>query len=403
MQIQTMSIPTEALAPQLLSHTQSHQLLSAQQCLDSITTSTSPSRSTREAAPTAITAASVRESLDILDIRGPSVTPSLSLRAKTLESLSLSFGSKCFPSLLLWNENGQRLFNEILTTSDYYPLRTEMDLVQQNAHDIAQKIVSSGSTLLVELGAGNMQKTALLLSALDALATPLIYYALDVDPVELAQSLTILRSRVPLRSITVRGLLGTYEDGARWLADAEEARSGRPSLLWLGTSIANFMADEATKMLALFSQAGGTKGLAGLYIAVDGCRDDETVRHAYDTTGGESRRFIIQVLESARQCLGCERTEFFKASNWWFEGRWDSGKRRYESHLIARKDMEANVDGKLLSVTKRESVLVIGSGKWSRRDVEGICRRPGLVVAESWDSQGDVDYGKVGLPPNNGS
>jgi EasF-like predicted methyltransferase len=342
---------------------------------------------------------SIQEHPDILDIRGPSVIPSLNLCAQTLESLRLPFNSKCFPSLLLWNEKGQRLFNEILSSSDYYPVNSEIDLVQQNAHDLAQKIVSSGSTLLVELGAGNMQKTALLLSALDALATPLTYYALDVDQVELAQSLFTLRSRVVLRSVVVRGLLGTYEDGAKWLAEAEEARSGRHSLLWLGSSVANFPDEEATKMLTLFTQVGGKERLAGLYIAVDGCRDADAVRRAYDTTGGESRRFIIQVLESARQCLGCEKMDFFNAKNWSFQGKWDVGIRRYESHLVARKALEANLDGKLVSVRRQESVLVIGSGKWSKSDVERICRRPGLVVAESWDSQGDVEYGKIDLSP----
>lgn len=60
--------------------------------------------------------------------------------------------SKELPSLLLWNDRGQQLFDVILDSQDYYPASRETELL----HNCVQRIVYSTSSgdRLIELGAG---------------------------------------------------------------------------------------------------------------------------------------------------------------------------------------------------------------------------------------------------------
>ena len=333
----------------------------------------------------------------IIDIRRKSSSP-LDLYAQCIEGLSKPFGSKFLPPLLLWDEKGQSLYNEILATENYYPYRVENELLEQCVHDIANKINSTGSEMLIELGAGNMRKITSLLSALDALGKPLTYYALDVDRAELEASLSSLRARTNLRNIKLRALLGTYEDGAYWLSTAHEARSTRKALIWLGSSIANFMPQEAGELLASLTRTQNAQNFSGFILAVDGCRDETKIECAYDTVGGQSRRWIKYVLEAARNRLGPEAAELLDDDNWRFEGRWNAQRLRYESYLCVAKPLTSTIGGVEIRLKRGEEVEILGSGKWTKTDVGKICAKQSLDIVEWWDSS-EVDYSKPQSEP----
>lgn len=354
----------------------------------------------------------------MLDIRSSSTSLLDTLDTQTLSSLLQPPGRKSLPSLLLWDEKGQSLYDSILATPSYYPYRVENALLQKQIGHIASTIASSTTDILVELGAGNLSKTALLLSALDqcledssssgssrAGLKKMVYYALDVDHTLLSSSLHQLRKHTApaLKNIELRSLLGTYEDGARWLSQPDLAPY-RKTMVWLGNSIANYEKDEASDLLAKFttcSQNGyGMQNLAGFLLGVDGCLDQEKVERAYNAPGGENRRWVLHALEAAGEQLQLQPrdSDMFDEKNWKFEGRWDGERQRYENYLVPKRKLEAVVTCKggkkvPLVLEEGEKVFVLGSGKWTARDVQGICEGPGLKLKKSWHSEGD-DYGE---------
>ncbi|KAK3502418.1 histidine-specific methyltransferase [Neurospora crassa] len=357
---------------------------------------------------------------DMIDIRSSSTSLLDTLDTQTLSSLLQPPGRKFLPSLLLWDEKGQSLYDSILATPSYYPYRVENTLLQEQISDIASTIASSTTDILVELGAGNLSKTALLLTALDrCLDSPssshsragngkVVYYALDVDRSLLESSLAQLSKRTAnLHHIELRSLLGTYEDGARWLSQPDLAPY-RKTMVWLGNSIANLEKEEASDLLAKFTSSsqnnnGMMQNLAGFLLGVDGCLDEEKVERAYNAPGGENRRWVLHALEAAGEQLHLHlggESEMFDAKNWRFEGRWDAGRQRYENYLVSLKRMEAVVKNgeKKVVLEEGEKVFVLGSGKWTARDVQGICEGPGLGLRRSWHSEGN-DYGIYWLQP----
>lgn len=88
------------------------------------------------------------ERIQLHDIRRQTTTQSLV--PCIVDGLKSEFRES--PSLLLWNDRGLSLFDEVLGSPDYYPASREWSLLRTAVHKIAYSI-SSGDRL-IELGAG---------------------------------------------------------------------------------------------------------------------------------------------------------------------------------------------------------------------------------------------------------
>ncbi|MBE7181962.1 MAG: L-histidine N(alpha)-methyltransferase, partial [Terriglobus roseus] len=83
----------------------------------------------------------------------------------------------------------------------------------------------------------NLRKVNIILQALERAHKAVDYYALDLDRVELER--TIADVPQDYRYVKVKGLHGTYDDGAEWLTSS--AAAARPKcVISLGSSIGNF-------------------------------------------------------------------------------------------------------------------------------------------------------------------
>lgn len=56
------------------------------------------------------------------------------------------------PSLLLWNEQGLRYFEDVTYSPSYYLTNEEIGLLEKNKYQIAERI--EPGSMLVELGSG---------------------------------------------------------------------------------------------------------------------------------------------------------------------------------------------------------------------------------------------------------
>ncbi|KAG2009978.1 hypothetical protein CC2G_012842 [Coprinopsis cinerea AmutBmut pab1-1] len=77
--------------------------------------------------------------VEILDIRSSSRdgTVAFDLSQEVLNGLSRPVGEKTLPSMLLWDEEGLRLFDNVITTvPEYYPFATEKKILEEHADEI---------------------------------------------------------------------------------------------------------------------------------------------------------------------------------------------------------------------------------------------------------------------------
>jgi len=104
---------------------------------------------------------------------------------------------KTLPCKYFYDEQGSQLFEAICETPEYYVTRTECNIYQQYAGEMARLI--GNKALLLEPGAGSVKKISYLLSAL---VNPVGFIPMDISPEILAESSQLLAKKFPELDIT---------------------------------------------------------------------------------------------------------------------------------------------------------------------------------------------------------
>ncbi|KAH7927825.1 hypothetical protein BV22DRAFT_1006204 [Leucogyrophana mollusca] len=173
--------------------------------------------------------------IDVRFTRTDTVDFPNNIRHQIVQALSSDLNQKTLPTLLLYDERGLRLYDDITTEApEYYLFGAEEDILKNYAPEIVQVMhhraggVVPGEVVL-ELGAGALRKTSHVLGALanslSAITTsaPITYYALDLEERELARTLHQLSmsevGATLLGKVETKGMLGTYESGLKFIAE----------------------------------------------------------------------------------------------------------------------------------------------------------------------------------------
>ncbi|KAF9884294.1 hypothetical protein FE257_001924 [Aspergillus nanangensis] len=300
------------------------------------------------------------------------------------------------PSMLLWDDAGIRRFNTLTLDPNYYPSRTEMDLVTRHAEEIA--MMTPPDSVLIELGCGNLRKTSIILSAFDRLSRPVRYYALDMSGGALQQSLQVLvKTFAHSNAISISGLHATYDDCVAWIRSSppalapRQARSNVVSFLWLGNSIANLEPDDASALLANFHDAcADTQLECRFLIGSDACADCSTVRHSYGPNYKAITDFIFSGLEHANRLLGADT---LPPSAFRFVSEFQVQDRHLQVYYVAQRQVVVPLDGgdDDLVIAEGQKIAIIHSYKWSPDDMRRICTAAGLEARPGWKDP-HIDY-----------
>ena len=131
--------------------------------------------------------------------------------------------------------------------------------------------------------ASNLRKVDLLLRAIDqTVKKNMQYFALDLDYAELVRSLANLPA---YKNVSCQGLWGSYKDGFRWLNNLNK-RENPVTLLFLGSSIGNFLRANARTFMNDVSQALHPEMGDAFLVAFDHCNDPSKVWKAYHDPNG---------------------------------------------------------------------------------------------------------------------
>ena len=88
----------------------------------------------------------------------------------------LSAQPKRIPCKYLYDQRGSELFDRICEQDEYYPTRTELQIMHQHGAAVARRL--GHKALLVELGSGSSVKTRIVL---DHLIDPVAYCPVDIS------------------------------------------------------------------------------------------------------------------------------------------------------------------------------------------------------------------------------
>jgi L-histidine Nalpha-methyltransferase len=266
---------------------------------------------------------------------------------------------------------GSRLFDAITELREYYPTRTEADILARHGAEIAQ-VVGTGKTL-VDLGAGNCVKAGRLFGVL----APCRYVAVDISVEYLRAALACLQREHPQMA-----MLGVGLDFSTRLQLPPGAGSGPRTLFYPGSSIGNFTPAEA---LAFLRQARGAAAGGHLLIGVDLVKPAPLLEAAYDDALGVTAAFNLNLLHHVNTLLGAD----FNTRDWQHVALFNAAASRIEMHLQARHALTVRWPGGERRFSAGQRIHTENSCKYRREDFEALLRDAGFTQSHCWgDEQG---------------
>lgn len=209
-----------------------------------------------------------------------------------------------------------------------------------------------------------------MLQALERAKKKVDYYALDLDRAELERTLRDITCNY--QYVTARGLHGTYDDGASWLANPLRVNVPK-CILSLGSSIGNLTQDSGANFVKQFADTLSPGHV--VLIGIDSCKDLVAVSHAYADRGGVTHRFILNGLKHANRLL---KTRAFDLRKWRVIDEVDE----WGHYAFVSPTEDVLIEGVLIK--RDERVRIEESFKFSGQQVLDILQHARLAVGARW-------------------
>jgi L-histidine N-alpha-methyltransferase len=271
--------------------------------------------------------------------------------------VGLSADPKWLPPRWFYDARGSELFEQITLLPEYYPTRTERELLRRTVTQIAAR---AGVDTLIELGSGSSEKTRLLLDALTATGSLRQFVPLDVSESALRAAIAAVAREYP--QLAVHGVVGDFTQHLELLP---AARSGRRLVAFLGGTIGNLLPDERAALFRTLRAALHPGELLLLGAAL--VTDPAIMVPAYDDAAGVTAEFNRNVLHVLNRELDAD----FDVAAFDHVVLWDATHEWIEMRLRASRAMTVW----LTAVGMR---VQFAEGEQMRTEVSGKFRREGL-------------------------
>lgn len=287
------------------------------------------------------------------------------LRTDVLAGLSAT--PRAIPPKYFYDQRGSQLFDEITATKEYYPTRTEMLILKENADDIAAR-VGTGS-LLVEPGGGSCAKVRLLLAGLQ----PCAYVPMDISKDHLWIAAEQTAAEFPWLEVHA-----ACTDFTQTMALPENMPEGTRVAFFPGSSIGNFDPKGAVKFLATIAEMVGVGGY--LLIGVDVKKDISILQQAYNDAAGITAAFNLNVLARINNELSAN----FDLPKWQHYAFYNQEPGRIEMHLRSTQQQIARIGDHEFYFDKGETIHTENSYKYEVEEFQTIARHAGFSAEHAW-------------------
>lgn len=281
-----------------------------------------------------------------------------------------------------YDERGSVLFEKITKLPEYYPTRTESDILVKNVSKLARLV--GDNTVLMELGSGASIKTRVLIEGLPHLKK---YAPIDISAEFLRQTASRLSSTYPRLEVTP--IAADFMDP---ISVPASLTATEKLLFFPGSTIGNLTLSEAEKLLM---HLGSLSNIRGLLLGVDLVKDPEILVNAYDDSAGVTADFNKNLL--AR--LNREALANFDPENFLHEARWNAELNRIEMHLISVVKHSVTVAGKPFQFSEGESLHTENSHKFTQDSLTDLAASAGWKISELWLDD-DALFGVALLVPS---
>ena len=289
----------------------------------------------------------------------------------------LKASQKYLSSKYFYDEAGDKIFQQIMASPEYYLTRCEMEIMQHQSGAMAT-LFDGEPFDLVELGPGDATKSWHLLRELLRTKTHFTYYPIDIS----SNVIGWLEDKLPvsLPGLQMQGLNGEYMDRMQYV---EQISHRRKIVLFMGANIGNMNIQQATFFCRQLHDRMRPGDL--LLIGFDLKKDPGTILAAYNDRQGVTSSFNLNLLKRINRELHAD----FDIDQFAHYPVYDPGTGACKSYLISRVAQDVHIgEDEVISFSENEAIFMEISQKYSLQETYYLARQAGFSpVHEFYDSK----------------
>ncbi len=282
-----------------------------------------------------------------------------------------------------YDARGSGLFEQICEQPEYYPTRTELQILRDRAAEI---VTATRAGELVELGAGASDKARVLLDAMRDAGQLRRYVPLDVSQSVVEDAARTLIEAYP--GLQVHGVVADFERHLEHVPSTDGAVGGNRIVALLGGTIGNF--PPGTRRAVLGKIAGLLSPGDRLLLGTDLVKDPHVIEAAYNDGAGVTAAFNRNLLHVLNRELDADfdpdsfaHIAFYDRRHQWMEMRLRAT--RACSVLVADLDLR-------VEFAAGEELRTEISAKFTRDRVAADLEAAGLAL-EQWYTDPESLFG----------
>lgn len=284
-------------------------------------------------------------------------------------------GLTTYPKYLLskyiYDEKGDKLFQQIMDMPEYYLTNCELSIFERHTAALADSFNGSKGFDLIELGAGDGKKTKVLLKYLAQKNYDFTYLPVDISLNVLNQLKDSLEKEMP--QVKVEPQQGTYFKTLERLSDYDDRKK---VIMVLGSNIGNLLHEKAIDFLKNIRLAMSSEDM--LFMGFDQKKHPQKILDAYNDPAGITEAFNKNLLVRINRELQAD----FDPDKFLHWETYDPESGTAKSFLVSKEEQEVKINA--LNFTahfrKWESIHTEISQKYDDEVVEWLAEKAGLKV-----------------------
>ena len=268
------------------------------------------------------------------------------------------------------------MFQQIMELPEYYLTACEFEIFKEQTEDIYRSFANGSNSFdLIELGAGDGTKTAVLIDHFLKNDADISYLPIDISQEALDVLTRKFNAEFPKLKMLPR--LGDY---LQILHSSKNIGTRRKILMFLGSNIGNFTREQSVAFFRSLREAMDPNDL--LFIGFDLQKDPHVIERAYDDSQGVTARFNLNLLRRMNRELGAD----FDLDKWTHYAVYRPVQAAARSFLISREAQTVRFEAldRAFTFEPWEAIFVEISQKYSLRMIEGLAAESGFSIKRNF-------------------
>lgn len=284
----------------------------------------------------------------------------------------LSSDPKSLSSKYFYDDQGSRLFRQIMELPEYYLTRAEHEIFSSQTAEIFEAFADGAESFdLIELGAGDGAKTAVLIDYFLRRQIDFTYSPIDIS----AEAVEVLTAKFAAEFPRLR-MNAQVGDYFRILDRLKTQATRRKILLFLGSNIGNFSAEQSNEFFANLRGVMNAGDL--LFVGFDLQKDPRVIVKAYDDAQGVTAQFNLNLLRRINRELGAD----FDLENFSHYAVYRPVECAARSFLISRRAQTVRIEAlnESYEFGAWEAIFMEISQKYNAKMIADLARASGFVI-----------------------